>query len=216
LGSVEADPDAIDLGARVPEGDVFVQVAGAREHLARDGPVNIDLAAFNVRKDALVGGRFAANVVILWEAVNGDGDAEARNLHPFERNGNDGAGDDEAEDVESAKSGKNAGEFAMADEGFAADQGDVDGLVFADEVEDAVDQGIATEVVELAESDIATEMRVAIGVTARAGKRALAGDFNGEHGEAADEDASPSREDFAICEAGIGRERRRGVRHIGV
>src|SRR6266478_3923143 len=83
LRSVNAHPDAVDLRPRAPEGYVLFQVAGPREHGARNDPVDIDLAAFDVLEDALVGCRLAPDVVILGEAVHRDGYTQTRDVHPL-------------------------------------------------------------------------------------------------------------------------------------
>lgn len=48
LRRINADPDAIDFGARAPEGGVLFEVAGAFEHGSRDRPMDIDFAAFDI------------------------------------------------------------------------------------------------------------------------------------------------------------------------
>ncbi len=65
LGSVQADPNTIDFGARAPKGDVFLEVTGAGKHLASDGPMNVDFAAFDIFEDAFISGGLAANVVMF-------------------------------------------------------------------------------------------------------------------------------------------------------
>lgn len=122
LRSVKADPDAVHLGGGIPKRDVFFQVAGAGEHLARNRPVDIDIAAGDVFQDAFVGGGLAADVVVFGQSVNGNGDADARDFHPFERNGNHSAGDHHCENSHVAEGRENFGKLAMADERFAADE----------------------------------------------------------------------------------------------
>lgn len=204
LGSVDADPDTVHFRARAPEGDIFFEVTGAFEHRACDDPVNVDFAAFDIFENAFVGGGLAADVVVLGEAVDRDGDADARQLHPFDGDGNDGAGDDEGENIHAAEDGENAAELFVADERFAADEGNVNRFVLADEIDDAIDESVAMEVVELAESGFAAEVRITVRVTARAGERAFASDFDGEHGHFAGEDIAPRGENFALGDARIG------------
>ena len=59
--------------------------------------------------------------MVFGKAVDGDGDAHARQGDPFLRDGDDAAGDDQREDVHGAEGREDFGEFAMADERFAAD-----------------------------------------------------------------------------------------------
>src|SRR5271170_4813044 len=95
----------------------------------------------------------------------------------------------------------------MTDHGFAADERDVHGLVFTDEVEYAIDELLAAIVTEFAQNFFAAEMGVAVGVTAGATEGAFAGDLDGKHGGLA-------TEDFAHVDAGFGT--RTVVRHTQV
>lgn len=216
LRGVEAHPQSVNLWAAAPERHVFFEVARARKHLVRDGPVNVDLAAFDVFEDALVGGGLAANVVMLWETVNGDGNAETWDLHPFGRDGDDSAGDNEREDVERAEGGENTTELAMADQGFAAHQGNVDRLVFANESQDTIDKRVTPQIIQLAQRDTVAQMQFPIGVAAGAREGALAGYFDGEQRDATSEDAAPSGKDFARSKARVGSMSRHNGRHIEV
>ena len=119
-------------------------------------------------------------------------------LHPLDGNGNDGAGDDERENIHAAENRENAAEFLVADERLAADQRNVNRFVFADEIDDAVDESVAAKIVELPKSGFAAEMRVAIGVTAGTGERTFASDFDGEHGNFAGKNIAPGGQDFAL------------------
>ena len=204
LRCIDADPDAIHFGARAPESDVFFEVARALHHRPRDHPVDVDFAAFDIFENAFVGGGLAADVVVLGQPVNRDGHADARQLHPLRRDGNHGAGDDERENIHAAQRGKDAAEFAVADERFAADKRNVNRLVLAHETQHAVDERVAAQIVELAERGFAAEVRIAVGITARAGERTFARDFDREHGNFAGENISPRGENFALGNAGIG------------
>jgi hypothetical protein len=191
LGSVEADPDAVDLRPVTPKGDVLLEVGGARKHRARDGPMDIDLATFDVFQDALVGGRFAANIMMFGESVDRDGDSDSGELHPFHRDRDNGAGDNEGKNFQGAECGKNPAELTMADQRFTANQGYMDGLVFAYELQNALDKCVAAQVTELAQGDLSAQVRIPVGVAARATERALASDLDGEHREATGQDSAP-------------------------
>jgi len=204
LRRVDADPDAIHFGARAPERDVFIEVAGTFEHGARDRPMDVDFAAFDIFQDALIRGGLAADVVVLREAVDRDCNAHARKLHPFGGNGDHRACDNQRENIHAAENRKNAAEFLVADERLAADEGNMDRLVFSDEIDDAIDKSVATKIVELAKSGFAAEVRIAVGIAARAGERALASDFDRKHGNFAGKNISPGREDFALGDTRVG------------
>ena len=211
LRCVDADPNAIHLGPSAPERDVLLKIPRAVEHRTRDHPVNVDFTAFNIFQDAFVGGGLTTDVVVFGKAVDRDGDADARELHPFDRDRDHGARHHQCKNIHAAQYGKNAAELFVADERFAADERNVNGLVLADEIDDAVDESVAVEIVELSKSGFAAEVRVAVGVTAGTGERTFASDFDGEHGDFAGENIPPGRENFALGEAWIrsgGRHRR--------
>ena len=81
-GGINAEPDFVDLWAGVPEGDVLVEVAGLLPVLIDDGPVDVHARVGYVLEDAFVGGGFAADVVILRQTVNGDGNGDEGELGP--------------------------------------------------------------------------------------------------------------------------------------
>ena len=165
--------------------------------------MNVDFAAFDIFQDAFVGGGLTADVVMFGQAVNRDGNADAGKLHPFDGDGDHGAGDDQGENIHAAENRENAAEFLVADEGLAADERNMNRLVLADKIDYAVDESVAAEVVELSKSGFAAEVRIAIGVTAGTGERTFASDFDGEHGNFAGENVSPGSENFALGEAWV-------------
>ena len=201
LRSVTRDPDAFGFRARIPEGNVFLEVAGTCEHLVGDGPVNVDLAPGDVFKDAVVRGGFAANVVVFGQAVDRDGDAYAGKFHPFDGDGDYTTGYDKREDFHFGEDGQDATEFAMADERFASHDRDVLWFVPADQFENAVNECLAAKIAEFAEGNSAPEVRVAVGVTARAAQRTFTRNFDGEHGDAATENAAPRGQKLARLDA---------------
>jgi hypothetical protein len=73
----------------------------------------------------------------------------------------------------------------MANEGLAADQGNVQRLVFLDEIKDTLDQRVAAEIGEIAQGLIAAKMLAAVGIASGAVQRALPRYFDGEHGSSA-------------------------------
>jgi len=159
--------------------------------------MDVDATAGEVGEDALVGGRVAANIVVLREAVNGDGGSEARQAEPLHGNGNDAAGDDHGEDAAAGKLRKNQAKLAMTYKRFAADQSNVQRLEAVDESDDAADQVIATFVGELAQGDFAAEVVISVGIAARTMQRALARDLDGEQGSVAEEDLTPRPENVS-------------------
>ena len=70
-------------------------------------------------------------------------------------------------------------------------------MVFADEIEDAVDEGVAAKVAEFAEGDAAAEVPVTVSVAAGTAERALAGDFDAEQWYFSGQYAGPRGEQAA-------------------
>src|SRR5450631_1222558 len=103
LGSIDTHPNTVYLRARIPKGNVVFKIARAFQHRAGDDPVDVDFTAGDILQNALIGGGFAANVMMLRKAVNGYGDAQPREIDPFERNRNHAAADDESEDIHGAQ-----------------------------------------------------------------------------------------------------------------
>ena len=168
LRSVETDPDAVHFGPRIPEGDVLFQIAGTLKHGAGDYPMNVNFAAGDIFEDEVVGRGPSPDVVMFRQTVDGNRHANAGQVHPAERDWDYTAGDYERENVHGAQGGKDQAEFAMAHEWFATDQGDVHGLVSSHEVQDAVDEGGAAKVTQFSQDFVATEVSVAVSVTAGA------------------------------------------------
>jgi len=203
LRRVNADPNAIHFGPSAPERDVLLEIAGAFEHRARDHPVHVDFAAFDIFQDAFVGSGLTADVVVFGKAVDRDGDTNARELHPLDGNGNHCTGDHQRENIHAAENRENAAEFFVTDKRFSANQGNVNRLVLADKFDYTVDESVTAEIVELSKSGFAAEVRIAVGVTAGAGERTFASDFDGKHGDFTGENIPPGRENFALGEAWV-------------
>ena len=97
-----------------------------------DGPVNIDFAPLDVFQDAIVRGRFATLVVVLGKTIDGDGYFQAAQPHPFLGNGYDGAGYDHGVHPHVAENWQDAAQFAVPNEGFAANHGNVQWTMLPD------------------------------------------------------------------------------------
>jgi hypothetical protein len=115
---------------------------------------------------------------------------------PFGGHGAEGAGDELDVDAALEEEGDHGFNFAVTDEGVAADEREVEGFEAVDDFEDTIDEGLALAVGEAAEGGAAAEVTVVIGVTARAAQRAFLGDFNGQRRLLALEDHSPSFHDL--------------------
>ncbi len=70
LRGEEAYPDALDLGTGAPETEKFFHVTGTVRDLAGYGAVDGDAAVFDGVENALIGGGFAALVVLGLQAVD--------------------------------------------------------------------------------------------------------------------------------------------------
>ncbi len=178
LGCEEAEPDFADFRARGPEFEKVAKVAGTLHHLPGDGAVDGDGVAGDVLEDTIIGGRRAADVVLRLESVDGDDDGNMRRGSPGGGGRAEGAGYDL--DVDAARKQKRDEllQFAVADEGIAADDGEVEGLEAVNGVEDAIDEGLAFAIAERAKGYAAAEMGRVIGITSRATQGAFLGDLD--------------------------------------
>jgi hypothetical protein len=89
-------------------------------------------------------------------------------------------------------------ELAVANEGVASDEGDVEWLVVVDDGEHFCDQLLSFEVGELTEFGLASEVGRVEGIATGAAERAFFGDFNRERGDTTGKDTSPRIEDFGL------------------
>jgi hypothetical protein len=76
------------------------------------------------------------------EAVYGDYDVEELEVCPVSGNGAEGAGDDLNVNAAAIELGQDGFEFPVADEGIAADEGDVEGLMLVDYTKYVPDQSV--------------------------------------------------------------------------
>lgn len=137
---------------------------------------------------------------------------KSRDAAPFERNGANGAGDDLDFDIHGVQLGEEDGQFAVANQRFAADDGKMQGFDAANEREDGGDQGIATKVTELAERANRAQVVRLVRVTARTAERAFLGDFEREERPLPAKDFAPGRSDvFELHEAPGGFDAAGGV-----
>jgi hypothetical protein len=85
----------------------------------------------------------------------------------------------------------------MADHRFPADQRDVQGPVLAHETQNAIDQLISAEVIELAQSDSAAEVRIAVGVASGTAQRAFPRNLDRQERDSAGQDPAPGGQQVA-------------------
>src|SRR5271169_5395851 len=80
----------------------------------------------------------------------------------------------------------------MADHRFSAHQGHVHRPVFPDQIQNAVDERIAAEIVELCKEFAIAKVRIAVRVATGTTERAFARNLDGKHRRFAAKDFSPS------------------------
>ena len=166
----DAHPDLLCLGAFGPELQKPLEISGLVCDLAGNRAVDRNACLRKVLQYTLVGCRCATYIVFGLQAVNGDDDVEALECRPMRRNGTEGAGDDLDVNAAAVEFGQDHLELAVADEGVAADEGDVERLVLIDYTENVFDQGVFLVVGQLTESDAAvdSEMGWIVGVASGA------------------------------------------------
>src|SRR5271157_841113 len=91
----------------------------------------------------------------------------------------------------------------MTDHWFAADQRDVHRFILAYQFEDAVNERVAAEIVQLGEEFTSAKVGIAVGITAGTTERAFARDFNGQHRRFAAQDFPPGAHNFSRRNAWI-------------
>jgi hypothetical protein len=117
-----------------------------------------DFAVANIFQNAGVGGGLATFVVMLWKAVDGDGNAAAWQADPLFWNWDYSAGDDQREDTTAAKLGQDAAQFAMPDQWFTADQRHVKGAMALHQIHNTRNQCVASKIGKLAQRAFAAEV----------------------------------------------------------
>ena len=177
LRGEKAEPDFVDLLPRCPEIKELVEIAGAAGDLRGEGAVDRDASVLDVGEDAFVGSGFSANVVFGLEAIDGDDHVEFAPTLPVFGDDAESAGNDLRMDVAAIEFREELLKLAVANEGIAADEGEVERPVLVDDGEYAGDKLIATEVSEIAQAGGSPEVGIVEGVAARAAQGAFAGDF---------------------------------------
>jgi hypothetical protein len=84
------------------------------------------------------------------KAIDGYDDVELSESLPFGGDYAEGAGDDLGVDAACFDLGQEEFELSIADQGVAADQGDVEGFFFIQEIEHPLDELISLEMGEIA------------------------------------------------------------------
>jgi hypothetical protein len=114
------------------------------------------------------------------QAVDGDYDVEALEGGPVSGNGAEGAGDDLDVNAPAMELGQDGFEFAISDEGIAADEGDVERAILVDYAEEVFDQRVLFVIRQLAKGDVAfsAEMGWIEGVTPGTAEGTFAGDLD--------------------------------------
>src|SRR5579863_9377909 len=79
----------------------------------------------------------------------------------------------------------------MTNHRFSTDKRNVQRLVATHQIEHAIDERIAAKIAQFAESGLAAQMTVAVGVASGTIQRTFAGDFNREHRNMPRENAPP-------------------------
>lgn len=180
LWSEHTEPHFFDFRARCPELQKVAKVAGAFHHLACHRAVDGDFLSSDIFQNAIVGGGSAASVVFRLQAVNGNDDVEARQGGPSGVQGAKSAGDDLHVDSTCEQLRNERFEFAITNQRIAADQRQMQGLEAINNFEDAVDEGLAVTIVQVAQRLSAAQMRSVVSVATRTSQRAFPRDFDGE------------------------------------
>jgi len=180
LGRKDAHPDFIGFGARGPELKETLEIAGLVCNLAGDGAVDRNGRLRKILQYTLVSRRCAANIVFGLQAVDGNYDVEALEVGPVSGNGAEGAGDDLDVNAAVVELGQDGFEFAIPDEGVAADERDVERSMLVDYSKDVFDESVLFVIRQLAKGDVAftPEMGRIKGVATGTAEGTFAGDLD--------------------------------------
>jgi hypothetical protein len=88
------------------------------------------------------------------------------------------------------------GDFPVTDQGFTSHKGQVERTIPVHQPENTVDELASPQILKVFQSPRRTEVVGAIGVAARAGKRALSRNLDGQGGQASGEDSPPSTQNI--------------------
>ena len=100
---------------------------GRRAITARDRAVNRDVMPLDVPQDLLVSGRFAAQIVVRLQAIDGDRDPQTGQRRPGLRNRTESAGHHLHVNPSVGEYGEQDLQFAVAHQRIAADDGEMEG-----------------------------------------------------------------------------------------
>ncbi len=176
----DAHPNLFSFGPFGPELKEPLEIAGLVCDLAGDGAVDRNSRLRKVLQYTLVGRRCATNIVFGLEAIYGDDDIEALEVGPVSGNGTEGAGDDLDVNAAAVELRQDRFELSVADQRVAADEGDVERLMFVDYAEDVFDQRVFFIVRQLAQGDVAvaSEMGGIEGVASGTAEGTFAGELD--------------------------------------
>src|SRR5690242_18765868 len=181
LRRVQTDPDANHLCSRIPESQIFFEVAFSAQHGRCNGPVNVYPAAHDVAQDSLVGRRLATDIMMLRQAVDRDCYPYSRNDRPFLGNWNYGTGYHHGMDTHLAQPGQQSAQFAMPYQRLASDQGQVQRTMLPDQTQDAIHQFIAAIVSEAPQGHRPSQVILAIRITTGTTERTFPGELDRKH-----------------------------------
>src|SRR5262245_54109636 len=153
--------------------------------------MNGDLMSGDVLQDPIVGRGRAANIVLRLQPIDRHDNRQAIDGAELRWNLADSARHELNVDAARRQDRQQRLKFAIAHEGFAADDRQVERLEAIDDTEHAVDERLAFEIAHLAERHAAAEMFVVIRVAAGTAERTLAGDLDGKSRRVTGEDPTP-------------------------
>jgi hypothetical protein len=110
------------LRAVTPKRNVIFEIAGAVQHGPGNDPVDVDQAAFDIFKEAVIGGWFPTDVVVLWKAIDGYSNPQTLIIHPFHWNRDYAAGHDEGMNAAAIKLREDTAQFAVPHQRFSTDE----------------------------------------------------------------------------------------------
>jgi len=131
----DAHPDLLCFGAFGPKLKKPLEISGLFCDLAGDGAVDRNARLREVLQYTLVSRRCATYIVFGLQTVDGDDDVEPLKVRPMSGDGAKGAGNDLDVNAAAVEFWEDGFELAVAHEGIATDERDVERLVLVDDAE---------------------------------------------------------------------------------
>ena len=158
--------------------------------------MDVDPRAGDALQNALVGCRLAALIMLRLQAIDRNHHVQQFVCAPGRRHSAKRARHDLRVDAALLHLRQNLLQFAVADQGVASDERNMQRLVLIDHCQHIAHQRVALEVRKLAQFSARAQVRRVEGIAAGAAQRAFLGDLDRKGGRAAAQNTCPGLQNF--------------------